>query len=167
MPSCTSTLAPTTTDLPADPAHRQGTPAGGPESQSVHDPVQTPTICCRRGEEYRPAAASPHRQLPDPRDTFDLRGFGIVSCYNALPQAGGANTLVRISLKRVAEQAAGIDDFLGCLLPHYCRLTSQLIAVRRLPARGVRFLRQLPGGGGCWMRIASSPCSASLAWRRR
>ena len=32
--------------------------------------------------------------------------------------------------ERVAEQAHGIDDFMGCLLPHYCRLASQLIGAR-------------------------------------
>jgi YjjI family glycine radical enzyme len=102
-----------------------------PNLTFFHDPEQTPDDLLLLAVKNIAECSKPHiANYPIHRDTFDLRGFGIVSCYNALPQAGGANTLVRISLKRVAEQAQGIDDFLGCLLPHYCRLTSQLIAVR-------------------------------------
>ncbi|WP_323922250.1 YjjI family glycine radical enzyme [Aeromonas caviae] len=102
-----------------------------PNLTFFHDPEQTPDDLLLLAVKNIAECSKPHiANYPIHRDTFDQRGFGIVSCYNALPQAGGANTLVRISLKRVAEQAQGIDDFLGCLLPHYCRLTSQLIAVR-------------------------------------
>ncbi|MGL6533825.1 YjjI family glycine radical enzyme [Aeromonas caviae] len=102
-----------------------------PNLTFFHDPEQTPDDLLLLAVKNIAECSKPHiANYPIHRDTFDQRGFGIVSCYNALPQAGGANTLVRISLKRVAEQAQGIDDFLGCLLPYYCRLTSQLIAVR-------------------------------------
>lgn len=102
-----------------------------PNLTFFHDPEQTPDDLLLLAVKNIAECSKPHiANYPIHRDTFDQRGFGIVSCYNALPQAGGANTLVRISLKRVAEQAQGIDDFLGCLLLHYCRLTSQLIAVR-------------------------------------
>ncbi len=102
-----------------------------PNLTFFHDPEQTPDDLLLLAVKNIAECSKPHiANYPIHRDTFDQRGFGIVSCYNALPQAGGANTLVRLSLKRVAEQAQGIDDFLGCLLPHYCRLTSQLIAVR-------------------------------------
>ncbi|MFQ2526800.1 YjjI family glycine radical enzyme [Aeromonas caviae] len=102
-----------------------------PNLTFFHDPEQTPDDLLLLAVKNIAECSKPHiANYPVHRDTFDQRGFGIVSCYNSLPQAGGANTLVRISLKRVAEQAQGIDDFLGCLLPHYCRLTSQLIAVR-------------------------------------
>ncbi len=102
-----------------------------PNLTFFHDPEQTPDDLLLLAVKNIAECSKPHiANYPVHRDTFDQHGFGIVSCYNALPQAGGANTLVRISLKRVAEQAQGIDDFLGCLLPHYCRLTSQLIAVR-------------------------------------
>ncbi|WP_324032609.1 YjjI family glycine radical enzyme [Aeromonas caviae] len=102
-----------------------------PNLTFFHDPEQTPDDLLLLAVKNIAECSKPHiANYPIHRDTFDQRGFGIVSCYNSLPQAGGANTLVRISLKRVAEQAQGIDDFLGCLLPHYCRLTSQLIAVR-------------------------------------
>ncbi|MDF2412625.1 YjjI family glycine radical enzyme [Aeromonas sp. 1HA1] len=102
-----------------------------PNLTFFHDPEQTPDDLLLQAVKSIAECSKPHiANYPIHRDTFDARGFGIVSCYNALPQAGGANTLVRIALKRVAEQCQGIDDFLGCLLPHYCRLTSQLIAVR-------------------------------------
>ena len=102
-----------------------------PNLTLFHDPVQTPDSLLLQGVKNIAACSKPHiANYPLHRNTFDERGFGIVSCYNALPQAGGANTLVRVSLKRVAEQAHGIDDFLGCLLPHYCRLASRLIEAR-------------------------------------
>ena len=102
-----------------------------PNLTLFHDPAQTPDSLLLQGVKNIAACSKPHiANYPLHRNTFDERGFGIVSCYNALPQAGGANTLVRVSLKRVAEQAHGIDDFLGCLLPHYCRLASRLIEAR-------------------------------------
>lgn len=102
-----------------------------PNLTLFHDPAQTPDSLLLQGVQNIAACSKPHiANYPLHRNTFDERGFGIVSCYNALPQAGGANTLVRVSLKRVAEQAHGIDDFLGCLLPHYCRLASRLIEAR-------------------------------------
>ncbi|HDN9024719.1 YjjI family glycine radical enzyme [Aeromonas veronii] len=102
-----------------------------PNLTFFHDPEQTPDSLLLQAVKNIAECSKPHiANYPIHRDTFDDRGFGIVSCYNALPQAGGANTLVRISLKRVAEQCQGIDDFLGCLLPHYCRLASQLIEAR-------------------------------------
>lgn len=82
--------------------------------------VQNITVCSK-----------PHiAHYPVHRDTFDERGFGIVSCYNALPQAGGANTLVRVNLKRLAEQAFDIETFLSQLLPQYCQLAFALIDSR-------------------------------------
>jgi len=63
-------------------------------------------------------------------ETFDKRGFGIVSCYNALPLAGGANTLVRLNLKQVALKATSIDDFFQQVLPYYGQLTFELIEAR-------------------------------------
>ena len=102
-----------------------------PNLTLFHDPVQTPDNLLMLAVQNIASCSKPHiANYPLHSNTFDQRGFGIVSCYNALPQAGGANTLVRLSLKRVAEQAHGIDDFMGCLLPHYCRLASQLIGAR-------------------------------------
>ncbi len=50
-------------------------------------------------------------------DAFDERGYGIVSCYNALPLAGGSSTLTRINLKEVALRSDGEADFFDNVLP--------------------------------------------------
>lgn len=44
-------------------------------------------------------------------------GYGISSCYNILPLRGGAYTLSRVVLPRLAKMAANVDDFLNDLLP--------------------------------------------------
>lgn len=111
-----------------------------PNLSLFHDPAQTPDSLLMQAVQNIAECGKPHIvNYPLHRETFDERGFGIVSCYNALPQAGGANTLVRLSLKRVAEQSAGIDDFLEQWLPHHCELASQLITAR------ARFLHQESG----------------------
>ena len=42
---------------------------------------------------------------------FTKGGYGIVSCYNSLPLAGGGSTLVRLNLKAIAERSESLDDF--------------------------------------------------------
>ena len=59
-------------------------------------------------------------------ETFDERGYGIVSCYNALPLAGGASTLTRVNLKEVALRSADEADFFANVLPHYLELNFRL-----------------------------------------
>lgn len=44
--------------------------------------------------------------------------YGIASCYNALPVAGGAFTLSRIVLARLAPKAKDSEHFINELLPH-------------------------------------------------
>ncbi|MEG0175672.1 MAG: YjjI family glycine radical enzyme [Aeromonas sp.] len=102
-----------------------------PNLSLFHDPAQSPDSLLMQAVQNIAECGKPHIvNYPLHRDTFDTRGFGIVSCYNALPLGGGANTLVRISLKKVAEQSAGIDDFLEKWLPHYCEQASLLIEAR-------------------------------------
>ena len=62
--------------------------------------------------------------------TFDERGYGIVSCYNVLPVAGGSSTLTRVNLKAVAERAADEADFFDNVLPHYLELNFRLAESR-------------------------------------
>ncbi len=62
--------------------------------------------------------------------TFDGRGYGIVSCYNALPVAGGASTLTRLNLKKVAELSASRADFFERALPEYMALNFSLMEKR-------------------------------------
>lgn len=61
---------------------------------------------------------------------FDARGYGIVSCYNALPLAGGASTLTRVNLLEVARRAQSVEDFLTNELPHYVDLNFRLTQAR-------------------------------------
>ncbi|WP_442899746.1 YjjI family glycine radical enzyme [Gilliamella sp. App2-1] len=61
---------------------------------------------------------------------FDDKGYGVVSCYNSLPIAGGGSTLSRINLKEVALRSKNIDDFLQNVLPYYCQLQLNLIKER-------------------------------------
>jgi YjjI family glycine radical enzyme len=77
------------------------------------------------------ACSKPHiANHPVHADTFDGRGYGIVSCYNALPAAGGASTLTRLNLKEVAERAENAEDFIALALPHYAELTFRLMQAR-------------------------------------
>lgn len=102
-----------------------------PNLSLLRDPELTPDDLLLQGVENIALCGKPHIvNYPLHRDTFDERGFGIVSCYNALPLGGGANTLVRVSLKGVAELSTGIDDFMERWLPHYCEQASQLIEAR-------------------------------------
>ena len=61
---------------------------------------------------------------------FDERGYGIVSCYNVLPIAGGASTLTRVNLKEVALRSSGEKDFFATQLPHYLDLNFRLTQSR-------------------------------------
>lgn len=62
--------------------------------------------------------------------TFDARGYGIVSCYNALPVGGGASTLVRLNLKEVAARAKNTRDFFERALPFYMDRAFDLMRAR-------------------------------------
>ncbi len=62
--------------------------------------------------------------------TFDEAGYGIVSCYNALPMRGGASTLSRVNLREVAQRAQGVGDFLTTELPRYVELCARLMQAR-------------------------------------
>ncbi len=63
-------------------------------------------------------------------DTFDERGYGIVSCYNALPVAGGSSTLTRINLKAVALVSDNEAHFFEEILPYYMDLNFRLTEKR-------------------------------------
>jgi len=61
---------------------------------------------------------------------FDERGYGIVSCYNVLPIAGGASTLPRVNLKEVALRSSDEESFFADVLPRYVELAFRLAQVR-------------------------------------
>ncbi|MDD7910515.1 YjjI family glycine radical enzyme [Pseudovibrio exalbescens] len=61
---------------------------------------------------------------------FDSAGYGIASCYNALPLCGGASTLTRINLYEVAKRSVSVEDFFQNVLPRYVDLNFRLTQVR-------------------------------------
>ena len=102
-----------------------------PNLTFMYDPAITPDELLQIAASNICECSKPHiANYPIHANTFDQQGFGIVSCYNSLPLAGGANTLVRLNLKEVALQASSIGDFFSNVLPHYCQLTFELIDAR-------------------------------------
>ncbi|GMR17062.1 MAG: YjjI family glycine radical enzyme [Gammaproteobacteria bacterium] len=102
-----------------------------PNLTFMYDPAVTSDELLRVVTANICACSKPHvANYPLHRDAFDEQGFGIVSCYNSLPLAGGANTLVRLNLKNIAAQAAGVDGFLGATLPRCADLVFELIELR-------------------------------------
>ena len=77
------------------------------------------------------ACCKPHiANHPVHAAAFDERGYGIVSCYNVLPIAGGASTLTRINLKEVALRSSSEEDFFARQLPRYADLNFRLTQAR-------------------------------------
>ncbi len=56
--------------------------------------------------------------------------YGISSCYNILPVAGGSYTLTRITLTKLAEISNSIDDFMENLLPEVVELIGDYMSQR-------------------------------------
>lgn len=63
--------------------------------------------------------------------TKDLgKGYAIASCYNGLYIGGGAFTLVRMVLSKLAKRANSIEDFLNEVLPNAVNLMADYIDER-------------------------------------
>ena len=76
-------------------------------------------------------AAKPHiANHPLHAAAFAARGYGIGSCYNALPLAGGASALTRVNLPEVAKRARDTDGFLANTPPQYVTLNFRLTQTR-------------------------------------
>ena len=102
-----------------------------PNLTLLYDPEVTGEALLRMATDAIIACSKPHiANHPLQAATFDARGYGIVSCYNVLPLAGGAGTLVRINLHEAAKRAQGTEDFLERVLPHCCDLQFRLIEAR-------------------------------------
>lgn len=56
--------------------------------------------------------------------------YGISSCYNILPLRGGAYTLSRLVLPRLAKMADSVDMFLEELLPDACKTLAEYMNAR-------------------------------------
>lgn len=117
-----------------------------PNLTFMYDPAVTSDELLRIVTANICECSKPHvANLPIHRDAFDEQGFGIVSCYNSLPLAGGANTLARLNLKNVAEQSSGVDDFFEAVLPRFADLVFELIE------RRTEFLHEQSGFFGSFL----------------
>lgn len=102
-----------------------------PNLTFLHDPATSGEAILRRCTDNIIACSKPHiANHPLHRAAFDGPGYGIVSCYNALPLAGGASTLVRLNLAAVARLSRDAEDFLATRLPQHVELAARLIQAR-------------------------------------
>lgn len=60
----------------------------------------------------------------------ELGHYGIASCYNGLHIGGGAHTLVRMRLSKLAEMAIDIEDFISNKLPNAMKSMADYINER-------------------------------------
>jgi len=102
-----------------------------PNLTFMYDVKVTPENLLRQVTKNICECSKPHvANFPLHQAAFESTGFGIVSCYNVLPLGGGANTLVRLNLKKLAESSADVADFFDRQLPHYSGLMFELIESR-------------------------------------
>jgi YjjI family glycine radical enzyme len=102
-----------------------------PNFTFMYDPAITPDELLRQATSNICECSKPHiANYPMHAEAYGAGKFGIVSCYNSLPLAGGSNTLVRMNLKEVAKKAEGIEQFFEQTLPEYCALMIELMDAR-------------------------------------
>lgn len=90
-----------------------------PNMTLLYDAKLTPDAFAEKAVKSSLNTANPaFANLSNYKLDFKEVPFGIASCYNALPQTGGAFTLSRVRLNKVAETAESLDDFLENKLPH-------------------------------------------------
>lgn len=102
-----------------------------PNLTFMYDPEVTPDDLLRQATSNICECSKPHiANYPVHAASYGDKQFGIVSCYNSLPLAGGSNTLVRMNLKEVAARAANRQEFLNQVLPRYSQLMVELMDAR-------------------------------------
>lgn len=102
-----------------------------PNLTFMHDPLVTPDELLRQATANICECSKPHiANYPMHAQFYGRHRFGIVSCYNSLPLAGGANTLVRMNLKEVASKASSQQEFFEVYLPKYSQLMFEIIESR-------------------------------------
>ena len=102
-----------------------------PNLTFLYDPDTSTEDILRLATDNILKCSKPHiANHPVHKATFDDRGYGIVSCYNALPVAGGSSTLTRINLKAVAELSDSESHFLNEVLPRYMDMNFRLTETR-------------------------------------
>lgn len=102
-----------------------------PNLTFIYDPEITPDDLLLEVAKNICECSKPHIANGPVHDKiFTKGGYGIVSCYNSLPLAGGGSTLVRLNLKAIAERSESLDDFFTRTLPHYCQQQIAIIDAR-------------------------------------
>ncbi|RBW63823.1 YjjI family glycine radical enzyme [Vibrionales bacterium C3R12] len=102
-----------------------------PNLTFMYDPAVTPDSLLRQAASNICECSKPHiANYPIHANVYGDKKFGIVSCYNSLPLAGGSNTLVRMNLKEVALKSNDRVDFLNQVLPSFCKVMFDLIDER-------------------------------------
>lgn len=102
-----------------------------PNLTFMYDPAVTSDDLLKQATSNICECSKPHiANYPMHAGAYGDKRFGIVSCYNSLPLAGGSNTLVRMNLKEVAKNAKDRDDFINQVLPHYSQLMVELMDAR-------------------------------------
>jgi YjjI family glycine radical enzyme len=102
-----------------------------PNLTFIYDPEITPGDLLLRVAENICECSKPHIANGPVNDKIFTKGhYGVVSCYNSLPLAGGGSTLVRMNLKAVAERSQSAEDFFSRALPHYCEQQLAIIDAR-------------------------------------
>lgn len=102
-----------------------------PNLTFMYDPEITPDDLLRQATDNICECSKPHiANYPMHAAAYGEKRFGIVSCYNSLPLAGGSNTLVRMNLKQIAQLAENPAHFFTQLLPMYSELMIELIDAR-------------------------------------
>ncbi|MEF1173611.1 YjjI family glycine radical enzyme [Vibrio sinaloensis] len=102
-----------------------------PNLTFMYDSNVTPDDLLRQATSNICECSKPHiASYPMHASAYGDKQFGIVSCYNSLPLAGGSNTLVRMNLKEVAKRSKDSTDFIDYVLPTYNELMIELIEAR-------------------------------------
>ena len=111
-----------------------------PNLTFIYDPEITPDDLLLEVASNICECSKPHiANGPINDKIFTKKGFGVVSCYNSLPLAGGGSTLVRLNLKAIVEKSETPETFFTRTLPYYCQQQIAIINAR------CDFLYQLSG----------------------
>ncbi|WP_104041165.1 YjjI family glycine radical enzyme [Vibrio hyugaensis] len=102
-----------------------------PNLTFMYDEAVTPDALLKQATQNICECSKPHiANYPMHANAYEGARFGIVSCYNSLPLAGGSNTLVRMNLKEAANRADNREDFFNNVLPEYHGLMVELMDAR-------------------------------------
>ena len=102
-----------------------------PNLTFIYDPDVTPGDLLLSVAKNICECSKPHISNGPVNDKIFTKGrYGVVSCYNSLPLAGGGSTLVRLNLKAIAEHSRSPEDFFTRTLPHYCQQQIAIINAR-------------------------------------